>query len=201
MNPTPLQLLKPMRRAEVRRTLSAMVEQGRKQQIVSGPGVQVIGSVGGARLRVRPRGGGAGAGFAPWVLNVAPDAPSNVTVRITPGTVNGVIPTSWNTTYTRSATGTEYLSLSCTTSGGLVTAIDYDWNASPRPAPNVNAGTPPTSFFVPLAILADGIAYPVCQYRNFTATVTEVYRAAKVAPTAGEFPLEMYYTWALTQPA
>ena len=160
-------------------------------------------------------GFGSGIGYLPWVVYVKPVIPAppetgdppaeveivDVEVTIDPGTLNGIIPTGWNTKFTRSATGVEYLSLACTTSGGHVTAVDYDWNPTPRPAPNVNAGAPPTSFYVPLAILAEGFAYPVCNYRNFTAAVTEVYRADKVTTTPGEFPLEIYYTWVVTQPA
>lgn len=117
---------------------------------------------------------------------------------IFPSTINGVVASNWNTEITPNLTGTWYAKVDVTISGGKVSSTSYSVSTSAPTAPGVLAGTPPTSFSILLAIIHDATIYQIRQGAPLTVTPVEVYRAAKVTTTPGEYPMDIYYTWEVT---
>jgi len=135
-----------------------------------------------------------------WKITEASRDASNIYLSVYPSTVNQVIATNWNSTHSVGLTGTWYVKLTCSVSSGQVSSTSISTGTGAASAIGVTVGAPPTSFQILLGIVVDGVILRVAQAKPFVASVVEVYRAAKVTTTPGEYPLDIYWTWQLTQP-
>ena len=170
---------------------------------VAGPGVAINrGSSGttivGVVQPARPAKATGVVAVAPdWEITAGSTAGS---VKVFPSTINQVVPTNWASEITGVGTGTYYVRATATVSGGVVSSVSLSAATSLVGGAAVTAGVPPTSFEFLVGVLVNGVVVWQCARKPVLATATEVYRSPKVSPVAGEFPLDIYYTWVLTQP-
>ena len=123
----------------------------------------------------------------------------DVDCTLAPGTINGLLPTNYNSVFTVSATATFFVVLSVTASSGELASATINFNSSPPAAVPVNMGPNPHSLFdYLLGILVNGIWYRTIGPGGLAAAGAEVFRASKLSPAPGTLPYDIYYTWNLT---
>jgi hypothetical protein len=118
-----------------------------------------------------------------------------VDIAIQPGTINGLLPTNWATTYNISNVVTRYLILSCSSSAGTITSCSLSLSSSPPSGIPNSMGTPPTAFDYLLGIIVNGVWFRAMGPDSLAAAGSEVYRVSKTAPAPGTLPYDSYYTW------
>ena len=125
------------------------------------------------------------------------------TYAVQPGTINGLLPSNYNSTFTLTPGTTYYLVLNVTTSGGQVTGATLAFNTSAPAAIPVNAGQPPTSFSFLIGVLlvgaTSGTWYRTIGPGSLSAAGQLSYQANATSPSPGTLPYTNYYTWVVTQ--
>lgn len=145
----------------------------------------------------------AGGGSAPAVIypfditfSAGSDS-SHAKATIQPGTLNGLIPSNYTTTYDLDITTTYYLVLSVTATDGAITGCSLSMpTTAPSPIP-VLMGAPPTSFDYLLGVVISKAWFRVIGNGSLTANGQEVFRVSKTSPAPGTLPYDIYYTWSL----
>jgi len=145
-------------------------------------------------------GGGGGAVVYPF--DVISAGTSSFTVQ--PGTLNGLLPSNYNSTFTLSTSTTYYLQLAATASNGQITGATLSFVTSAPAAIPTNMGQPPTSFDYMLGILITNGAGGGTWFRtigpgSLNAAGQECFRTSKSSPSPGTLPYDIWYTWVLTQ--
>jgi len=147
-----------------------------------------------------PAGGGGGAaGPYPFDMTFTALGGGSYTAAILPGTINGIIPSNFATTYTINNTTVYYLILNVTVSGGAVTAATLSLSTTPPTGIPVNMGQPPLSFEYLLGVVVDATWYRTIGNGSLTATAEDVYHVSKTSPAPGTLPYDIYYTWGITE--
>ena len=120
-----------------------------------------------------------------------------LTVR--PGTVNQIIATNYQDSFTIDTETKQYFVLDCVINNGRLVSMSFAVDAEEPGAPTVEKNLPPSTFKILVAILDNGSYNKVIGNGMVTANVVEVYRAAKPPGDtgAGELPLDIYYTWSI----
>lgn len=116
---------------------------------------------------------------------------------IRPGTLTGIIPSNYLTTYTQNKSGTEYFLTLNVTMGGSpigVTAVSLSFGTSPPAGIPTAAGGPPTSWTYLLGVVIEGIWYRTIGNGSLVAFPVESYRVSQSSPTPGTLPYDIYYT-------
>lgn len=116
------------------------------------------------------------------------------------GTVNGILPTNWTTTFSlpvsTTAGYTKYVDLSCETDGSAVNEITIELNNTP-PVPMVATmeSAPPT-FKINTHVVINGEAYRTIGSSSILAVVQESIRVDRATVEYGVKPWDQYYIWA-----
>lgn len=116
---------------------------------------------------------------------------------IRPGTLNGIIPSNYLTTYVQNRTGTQYYLVLNVTMGGTpieVTAVSLTFGTSPPAGIPTAAGGPPTSWDYLLGAVLEGVWYRTIGPGSLVAFPVESYRVSQSNPTPGTLPYDIYYT-------
>lgn len=143
--------------------------------------------------------GGSGGGSTPvYPFDVSLTGSGTLTAAVQPGTINGLIPSNFLSTFSISALATGYLVLSVTTSGGQVTGAVLSLPSSPPVGVPVNMGQPPTTFDYLLGAVVNGVWFRVIGPGSLAAASVEAFRVTKTAPAPGTLPYDIYYTWNIT---
>lgn len=151
----------------------------------------------GTGLRARPTTARRGGGSTPSPFDCTVSG-TDLTLR--PGTINQVLPSNIFSTLTLpGGTYTRYIVLTATCASGLVTSAALSVDVAAPAAPGVDAGSPPTTFAVLLAIIVDGVAYRTIAPGSLQAQVVESFRTDKASPTFGLSPYDIYYTWLIKE--
>ena len=116
------------------------------------------------------------------------------------GTVNGVLPTNWTTTFSlppaTTAGYTKYVDLACQTNGYEVNQVAIELNNEP-PTPNVaNSETAPPTFKINTHVIINGEAYRTMGASSILAVVQESIRVDRENVQYGVKPWDQYYIWA-----
>ena len=145
--------------------------------------------------------GGGGGGPYPFdaILTADPGTPGYSIATIQPGTINGILPSNYSTTYTLDDTLVYFLVASVTVSAGQITAVTLSMPTSPPAGVPVNMGQPPLSFTYLLGVVVDGVWYRVIGNGSLSAISTDVYHTDKTSPSPGTLPYDIWYTWNLVQ--
>jgi hypothetical protein len=149
--------------------------------------------------------GGAGSGNA-LVLSYPFEYYSGGTVSapwfgLRAGTVNGILPTNWTTTFSlpvvTTAGYTKYVDLLCASDGKVINEVTIQLNSTP-PAPIVAMQeSAPVSFKLNTHVVVNGLAYRTIGSSSILAVVQESIRVDKVSDIPyGVKPWYQFYTWA-----
>lgn len=145
-----------------------------------------------------PSGGGTPGPAATYPFDVTLTGSGTLTASVKAGTINGLIPSNFLSTFSIGALATGYLVLSVTTSGGQVTGALLSLPSTPPVGIPVNMGQPPTTFDYLLGAVVNGVWFRVIGLGSLAAASVEAFRVSKVAPAPGTLPYDIYYTWNIT---
>jgi hypothetical protein len=116
------------------------------------------------------------------------------------GTVNGVLPTNWTTTFSlpvsTTAGYTRYVDLNCQTNGSAVNAINVELNSTPPTPMIATADSAPPTFKINTHVVINGEAYRTIGASSIMAVVQESIRVDKATVAYGLKPWTQYYIWA-----
>ena len=118
-------------------------------------------------------------------------------LKVTAGTVNSLLPNNITSTFVIPSTGTRYVNLTVYASNAEITNVSITVDSSPPSAISVSLGQPPTTFYINIAVIVDGVAYRTIGGGSLTATSYEVYRLAKTMTSPDSIPYDSYYSWRL----
>lgn len=147
-------------------------------------------------------GGGGGAGAAVYPFDVISAGTSSFTVQ--PGTMSGLLPSNYASTFTLTPSTTYYLQLDCTASSGQIASAALNFASSAPAAIPVNMGQPPTSFSFLVGILITNGAGGGTWFRciapgSLFAIGALQYQTNKASPAPGTLPFDNWYTWLIEQ--
>ena len=147
-------------------------------------------------------GNGGGGVAVVYPFDVISAGTSAFTVQ--PGTLSGLLPSNYNSTFTLSLSSTYYLTLAATASAGQITAATLSFAASAPAAIPVNMGQPPLSFSFLLGILiTDGVGggtwFRAIAPGSLFAVGQLQYQTNKASPSPGTLPFDNWYTWLIYQ--
>lgn len=173
--------------------LGAIRGIARGENIRSGRGILLRQTGDGVVLTSTANGRGASGGPSPFDITI-----NGTTATFRAGTINGLLPSNYLTGVSVTLTGTRYLVLNCTANNGEITAASFAEEASAPAAIAPYQGQPPVAFKILIGVLVDGVPTKIWGDGNIQALGSESFRLSRVAPTAGELPYDVFYTWALS---
>lgn len=138
---------------------------------------------------VTPQGGGAATTY-PFTCKI-----SGTTLRLTPGTVNSLVPSNMTSSFIISTSGTFYVMLDCNAVNAAITAAAIAVYSIPPVAIPSLIAQPPTTFSVCLAVIVNGVAYRSIGNGSVSANAYEVARFAKPMPSPDAMPYDSYFSW------
>jgi len=116
------------------------------------------------------------------------------------GTVNGVLPTNWTTTFAlpvvTTAGYTRYVDLQCSGDGASVNSVEIQLNSTPPPPMTATYESAPSSFKINTHTVVNGIAYRTIGASSILAVVQESIRVDRANVEYGVKPWDQYYIWA-----
>ena len=155
--------------------------------------------------RARRGGGGTAAGCIPWkptVVNTSETEVPDYKIRLSPGTINGVINPAWNDLVNIPDIATLYYIIATVNfTDGVVTSISYSLSASiPQGAEldPMTLSSIPTSVKVILGTTQNSTS---CMVRktNLSLEPYAAFQADISAPGLGLLPYEVYYKLRITE--
>jgi hypothetical protein len=149
-----------------------------------------------------PVSAGGGGGAAVYPFDVISAGTSSFTVQ--PGTMSGLLPSNYGSTFTPTPSTTYYLELNCTASSGQIATVALNFASSAPSAIPVNMGQPPTSFSFLLGILVTdgtggGTWFRCIAPGSLFAIGALQYQTNKASPAPGTLPFDNWYTWLIEQ--
>ena len=151
----------------------------------------------------RATGGGSSAPATrqSWDLIAYPDPdaePENANppykIRVQPGTLNGILPSNWDTEFNAANTGLHYAKAVITTDGESITGVTIAIDTSePSEQEPVEFGIASTIEYL-FGLFAEGAVYRVINPGNITlAPRVWLTTSADPAAAPGESPYDIYY--------
>lgn len=131
-----------------------------------------------------------GGSVAPFTATI-----TGLNLTLTTGTVNGLIPTNVGSTFVVSATGTQYLLLSVSTSNAKVASSSFSVSATPAAAIDVVQGQPPATFDICIYVIVNAVAFRTIGNGSLICTPYEAWRFAKAMTSPDSMPYDSYYSW------
>lgn len=136
------------------------------------------------------------ANCRPWAVTATNINVTNKTadIRISPGSINGVVPSNINEEFSVSNNGTVYyIYCSVTAANGAVVSCTIAVSATAPSGFGLASELPPTSFEVFLGSWSYGKA--LITQENIGVEVYEAYREPKTPDFPGDRPYRSYYSW------
>ena len=116
------------------------------------------------------------------------------------GTVNGILPTNWTTTFSlpvaTTAGYTRYVDLRCDTDGSAINQVTIELNTSPSSPMVATMETAPSTFKINTHTVLNGAAYRTLGASSILAVVQESIRVDRTSVEYGVKPWDQYYIWA-----
>lgn len=169
------------------------------QSITINPGLNYTIARTPAGTTILPGGKGGGSGSTcPFTvsINAISGDPDNVSIKISPGTVNAFIPSNVFDSFTIASTGTFYVKVGVETDGQNVTACTFYVDDSEPDPQNAAASSLPTSFDITLALIKDAKAYRTIGCGSLMLTSSQAFITDKASPAGpGELTYIPYYVW------
>ena len=135
-------------------------------------------------------GGGSDLPPAPFSINLTNDGTDDQ-ITLTPGTVNGFLPSNILTPLTVDLKSTVYVSLDVTAPGGGVVGVVVSASGNAFSGQVPTAGTPSSSFSIPAGVILEGIPYNLLA-KNWVSAVPVVAFITYCGPSNTPTP---YYIW------
>ena len=171
-------------------------------RITSVVGGQFSRGLGGTTITVpRPQGGGGGSFAFTYPFEYYSGGTTTAPwFGLRAGTVNGILPTNWTTTFAlpvaTTAGYTKYIDLKCDTNGSAINEVTIELNATPpNPMLATNESAPP-EFKINTHVVINGDAYRTIGASSILAVVQESIRVDREAVEYGVKPWDQYYIWA-----
>lgn len=132
----------------------------------------------------------------PFEVTVNAGTGGALTAKVSPGTLNNIIPTNIFDDISVAATGMAYIWLDVTTDGKKVTSMTIATGAALTGGNDATADTAPSSFKVPIAIVKDAKVLTIV--RTNLSYLPKVWMVAPKKPaSAGEEPFTRWWAWSL----
>jgi hypothetical protein len=116
------------------------------------------------------------------------------------GTVNGILPTNWTTTFalpvSTTAGYTRYIDLKCDTDGYAVNEVTIQLNTTPASPMTATSESAPPTFKINTHVVINGEAYRTIGASSILAVVQESIRVDRTYVEYGVKPWDQYYIWA-----
>lgn len=165
--------------------------------IVTGP--RLYHSTRGGRFIIearRSRRGGSSKQPDPWdvTLSAVGDPPTSYTAKFWPGLIAGMLPSNMFSTFNVPASGTHYLTATCSSDGRAVSSsiLSIESSAPVFPAPKIEVADSEVQF--PIGIFVDNVYFNLWK-KNITVTTREVLREDKSDPGPLELPYTSWWGW------
>lgn len=172
--------------------MNTIIDALNEARITSVVGGQFSRGLGGTTITI-PQSRGGGVATITYPFQFYSDGAG---FGLTIGTINGIIPNNYSTTFGLTANTEYFVNLACTTDGTNVQSAEIAVSNSP-PAPNeATEYLAPTSFTLNvLYINASGKPFRTIGTSPIAAIPQEVIREAITGVGYGELPYKSWYTW------
>jgi hypothetical protein len=180
--------------------LNNIIDSVRECQLQSVVGGYFRRGTGGTTVTVLPPRGGGGEG-----LNYPFEYYSGGTVSapwfgLRAGTVNGVLPTNWTTTFAlpvaTTAGYTRYVDLRCQGDGYSINQVTIELNTNPPAPMSATPESAPSQFVINTHAVINGVPYRTIGASSILAVVQESIRVDRTQVEYGVKPWNQYYIWA-----
>jgi len=135
----------------------------------------------------------------PWQLYQSADGRGNQTIRVYPGTVNGLLPSNIFEEFKISGSKTLYLiaTVKAGPKGEITDCTLKTSGAQPKPT-QANKNAPPTQFSFVVGALENGSVFSVfAGLASIPLEIKEVFRVQKNIKSFFEVPFDSYYSWVI----
>jgi hypothetical protein len=155
---------------------------------------------GGTEIVVAPQSGSSTPTTRqPWDLIATPDPESTAEnppykIRVQPGTLNGILPSNWDTEFNAAATGLHYAKAVVATDGESITGVTIEIDTTPpRDQAPVEFGIESSIDYL-FGLFAEGAVFRAIGSGSITLT-PRVWIVLSANPPAspGESPFDIYY--------
>lgn len=142
--------------------------------------------------------GGGGSDLQPFDV-VLSGSGASMSAVVRPGTLNGILPTNYDTIFTPLDDSLVYfVTLSATATDGEIGTCTLSFPTTAPAGIPTNLGQPPTAFDYLLGVVSLGVWFRAIGPGSLTAVGQEMFRIDKVSPAPGTLPYEIYYSWAMS---
>jgi hypothetical protein len=143
--------------------------------------------------------GGVAATRQPWDLIATPDPESTAEnppykIRVQPGTLNGILPSNWDTEFDAAATGLHYAKAVVATDGESITGVTIEINTTPpRDQAPVEFGIESSIDYL-FGLFFEGSTFRVIGNGSISIR-PRIWFVVSASPPAqpGESPFDIYY--------
>jgi hypothetical protein len=175
--------------------LNAMLEEIRRVRPLAGRGINIQQEGNGTRISAldafapsiafnRPR---------PWDLITTDSTESSVTLKVNPGTINGILPSNFADQFTVSKNSTSYAKLLITTDGRSFTSVEIEIDSSPPSTQVPEKFATPSEVEWLFGVYYEGVAFNLTGGENITATSRQWLVTSAPIASPGESPFEIYF--------
>lgn len=149
-------------------------------------------------LKKGRRGTSTAAPCEAFLINVTEVADPAYTVLLTPGSINGTVPSNILTPIAYTDTTDRYVKLKVTTDGKALTGVTVALEATVSDPIETTQDAGPTAFDIIIGVISQGVVTQIWTDCNITATLTLALTESKVTPVPGTSPYNFFYTWVIT---
>jgi hypothetical protein len=178
-----------------------LVDAVQSNGLEPGIGYLLTRSTLGTTLRIKAGANGSFTPPEPFAVTTVPISgdDSSVTVKVTPGTMNSLVPDNMFDSLTATIDDVNYVTLDVTTDGQNITNYEIDCSTDAPDGQNAVANALPTTFDICLAVIQSGKAYQA-QYGSFTVYGTNTFTVNATEPVEPGLPVTTpYYQWTWVQ--
>jgi hypothetical protein len=177
--------------------LNAMLDEIRRSRPLPGAGISLRQESNGVRIdNIARSEGGSPVRITPHPFQIlaSPKEGGGATLRVRPGTINGVLPTNWSAEQTV-GTSLSYIILSVTATNNAINSCSLAVSGTaPAAEPEPVKWGLPTSFAVIIG-LVQGIKVWQVVYNNLSFSSSKRITTDRANPQIGQLPYDNFYTW------
>ena len=181
--------------------MNSIIDALNEARLTSGVGGQFSRGLGGTTITVQRSQGGVGGAIITYPFEYY--SGGTITAPwfgLRAGTVNGILPTNWTTTFAlpvaTTAGYTRYIDLRCDTDGSAINEVTIELNTSPSTPMVATMETAPPTFKINTHTVLNGAAYRTIGASSILAVVQESIRVDRTTVEYGVKPWDQYYIWA-----
>lgn len=182
------------------RTMNAIIDEINKSMVVSVVGGKMSRTAGGTTIAVASQP--AVGIIPPFTYQSVATSGVGLYFKLTAGTINNYLPdNNFDEVQLSATTPSEndinFVTLDCLTNGQTVVSASISATSVTPPVPTESLGSAPITFSALIHVVKGTIPYRVIGPSSIVARVAETLRIASPTFGIGQFPYNIYYTWAL----